>query len=182
LSLPSIAPLEAQRLLEQGAVLIDIREPDEHARERLPGARNVPLSGLAIAEIPAGSGNAILFHCKSGVRTRANADRLATKLPNCEVFAIEGGLEGWRKAGLPVTADYRQPLELQRQVQISAGALGLFGTLLGLLVSPWFLVVPGFVGAGLITAGVTNFCGMAKLLMFAPWNRAMARGSLTDSA
>jgi hypothetical protein len=43
---------------------------------------------------------------------------------------------------------------------------------LGLLVSPWFFVVPAFVGAGLITAGVTGFCGMARLLMRAPWNRA----------
>jgi hypothetical protein len=43
---------------------------------------------------------------------------------------------------------------------------------LGLLVSPWFFVVPAFVGAGLITAGVTGFCGMARMLMRAPWNRA----------
>jgi hypothetical protein len=64
-------------------------------------------------------------------------------------------------------------LELQRQVQIGAGSLALVGTLLGFLVSPWFFVVPAFVGAGLITAGVTGFCGMGLLLMRAPWNRAV---------
>jgi hypothetical protein len=63
-------------------------------------------------------------------------------------------------------------LELQRQVQIGAGSLALAGTLLGILLSPWFFVVPAFVGAGLITAGVTGFCGMAHVLMRAPWNRA----------
>ena len=67
--------------------------------------------------------------------------------------------------------DRRQPLELQRQVQIGAGSLAFGGTLLGLLISPWFLVVPLFVGGGLILAGVTGFCGMARLLARAPWNR-----------
>jgi hypothetical protein len=49
--------------------------------------------------------------------------------------------------------------------------MALAGTLLGLLVSPWFLAVPAFVGAGLMTAGVTGFCGMAHLLVRAPWNK-----------
>jgi hypothetical protein len=57
-------------------------------------------------------------------------------------------------------------------VQIGAGSLGFFGTLLGLLVSPWFFAIPLFVGAGLMTAGITGFCGMARLLVHAPWNRA----------
>jgi rhodanese-related sulfurtransferase len=102
---------------------------------------------------------------------------LAGKLiGSCEAFIVEGGLDAWRKAGLPVVTDRRQPLELQRQVQIGAGSLALAGTVLGLLVSPWFFIVPAFVGAGLVTAGVTGFCGMARLLMRAPWNR-MAYGS-----
>ena len=46
MSLPTIDPVAAKRLLDEGAVLIDVREPDEHARERVPGARNHPLSRL----------------------------------------------------------------------------------------------------------------------------------------
>ena len=49
-------------------------------------------------------------------------------------------------------------------MQIGAGSLAFVGTVLGVLVSPWFLAVPAFVGAGLMTAGVTGFCGMAQLL------------------
>ena len=86
---------------------------------------------------------------------------------------MAGGLDAWRKAGLPVANDRRQPLELQRQVQIGAGTLVLAGTVLGLLVSPWFFAVPLFIGAGLITAGMTGFCGMARILVHAPWNRAI---------
>jgi rhodanese-related sulfurtransferase len=173
MSLPTIKPAEARRLLDGGAVLIDIREADEHAREKIPGARPMPLSKLDEIDLGADAGKPVVFHCKSGARTLANAPRLAAKLGDgCEAFIIEGGLEAWRKAGLPVATDRRQPLELQRQVQIGAGSLALAGTLLGLLVSPWFFTVPAFVGAGLVTAGVTGFCGMARILMRAPWNRA----------
>ena len=67
--------------------------------------------------------------------------------------------------------DRRQPLELQRQVQIGAGSMAFLGTLLGLLISPWFFTVPALVGAGLTVAGMTGFCGMARILMKAPWNK-----------
>jgi len=76
---------------------------------------------------------------------------------------------------LPTVIDRRQPIELQRQVQIGAGGLAFLGTLLGLTVSPWFLGVPLFVGSGLLLAGLTGFCGMALLLQRAPWNRATTK-------
>ncbi|WP_312760251.1 rhodanese family protein, partial [Pulveribacter sp.] len=86
----------------------------------------------------------------------------------------EGGLDGWKRAGLPVLRDTSQPLELQRQVQIAAGSLVALGTALGAGVSPWFLLLPGFVGCGLVFAGVSGFCGMARLLVRMPWNRSAA--------
>jgi hypothetical protein len=55
-------------------------------------------------------------------------------------------------------------------VQIGAGGLALLGTILGLSISPWFFAIPLFVGAGLLFAGLTGFCGMAALER-APWNR-----------
>jgi rhodanese-related sulfurtransferase len=171
-SLPTIKPSEARRLLDSGALLIDLRETDEHAREKIP-ARHLPLSKLDETNLAVHQGKPIIFHCKSGVRTQANALRLAGKLGVREAFTIEGGLDAWRKAGLPVVSNQRQPLELQRQVQIGAGRLAVMGTLLGLFVSPWFLAVPAFVGAGLIMAGLTAFSGMARILMRAPWNRAV---------
>jgi rhodanese-related sulfurtransferase len=158
--LPSIDPVSAKRLLDEGAILVDIREADEHAREKIPGARLLPLSRLDEMDLAVQTGKPVVFHCKSGARTLGNA-----------AFIVGGGLEAWKTAGLPVTTDRSQPLELQRQVQIGAGALALLGTLLGLMFSPWFLAIPLFVGAGLLTAGVTGFCGMATLLLHAPWNK-----------
>jgi rhodanese-related sulfurtransferase len=174
MTLPTISPEEAQRLLAEGAMLVDIREVDEHARERIPGARHLPLSKLDEADAALHQGHPVIFHCRSGARTLANAERLAARTgEGCEAYVVAGGLDAWRKAGLPVATDRRQPIELQRQVQIGAGSLAFFGTVLGSLVSPWFFIVPAFVGAGLMVAGVTGFCGMALLLMRAPWNRAV---------
>ena len=172
MSLPKISPAEAERLLHQGAILVDIREADER-REKVTGAHHLPLSKLDEADLALHEGKPVIFHCKSGARTMGNASRLAQKVGgSCEAFIIEGGLDAWKKAGLPVVTDRRQPIELQRQVQIGAGSLAFLGTMLGLFASPWFFAIPAFVGAGLMVAGVTGFCGMARILMRAPWNRA----------
>lgn len=172
MSLPLIAPPEAKRLVEQGAILVDIREDDEHRRSHIPGAYHVALSRFEPKLLSGASGKTIIFHCRSGARTLGNAAQLAASA-GCEAYILEGGIEAWRKAELPVIEDRRQPLELQRQVQIAAGSLAFLGTLLGLIATPWSFAVPLFVGAGLMTAGVTGFCGMAQLLMRAPWNRAV---------
>jgi rhodanese-related sulfurtransferase len=174
MSLPTISPVAARRLLDEGATLVDIREADEHVREKIPGAHFLPLSKLDWTEVAVREGRPVIFHCKSGARTRAEGARLAAKAGEaCDAFILDGGLEAWKRAGLPVATDRRRPLELQRQVQIGAGGLTLVGVLLGFLMSPWFFVIPGFVGAGLVTAGVTGFCGMARLLMRAPWNKVI---------
>lgn len=164
-----LAPAEARARLASGrAVLIDIREPDEFARSHVPGARSVPLSQLGDALLPAGV--EVIFTCRTGMRTAGACDRLAAQVEG-PAFVLEGGLEAWSKAGLPVTLDAKAPLEIMRQVQIAAGSLVLLGVLLGWLVAPGFFVLAAFVGAGLTFAGATGFCGMARLLMLAPWNR-----------
>jgi rhodanese-related sulfurtransferase len=168
----TISPTEAARLLrEEGATLVDIREPDEHARARIPGARNLPLSRLEDAEIALQDGKPVLFHCRSGARTAGASDRLAAKAGLCEAYVVEGGLDAWKRAGLPVAEDRRQPIELMRQVQIAAGSMVVLGVVLGLLVAPGFYLLSGFVGAGLVFAGVTGTCGLASVLRLMPWNR-----------
>ena len=170
--LKPISPQDAARRMQDGARLIDVREADEHARERIPGARSVPLSKLQ--DVAFGEGQPLLFHCRSGARTIGNAVRLAQKAGECEAFLVEGGLDAWKHAGLPMQTDHRQPLELMRQVQIAAGSMVLAGVILGAAVSPWFYALSGFVGAGLVFAGVTGTCGLAHLLSVMPWNRPAA--------
>jgi rhodanese-related sulfurtransferase len=170
--LKTITPADAARLLRDGAILVDVREPDEYARERIPGATSLPLSRLEEAELAAPDSKPVLFHCRSGARTQGNTARLAAKAGLREAYGIEGGLEAWKHAGLPVAEDRRQPLELMRQVQIAAGSMVLMGVLLGATVLPWLYGLSAFVGAGLVFAGMTGTCGLARLLRLMPWNRA----------
>lgn len=167
MSLQTIDATAAKRLIDHGATLVDIREADEHAREHVPGARNMPLSRLG--SLPSGA-KAIVFHCRSGARTSANAPRLAAAA-DCQAYILDGGIEAWKKAGLPVATDRSQPIEIMRQVQITAGSLVVLGVVLGLWVAPAFLGLSAFVGAGVLFAGVSGWCGMAKLLGLMPWNR-----------
>lgn len=167
----TISALQAAELVHKGAVLIDIREADEYARENIPGARHHALSRID-TETPVRAGDDVLvFHCRSGGRTRANAARLAATSPAYDTYILEGGIEAWKKAGLPVHIDHSQPIDIMRQVQIGAGSLVLIGVLLGVLVTPGFYALSGFVGLGLLFAGLTGFCGMAHVLALMPWNR-----------
>lgn len=165
-----ISPVEAQNLLNAGARLIDIRQADEHAREHIPGASNIPVDQIERVDV---SGKTVVFHCRSGARTEANAPRLAEAAGGA-CYIIEGGLDAWRNAGFEVKLDTRQPLELMRQVQLTAGGLVLLGVALGFLAGPVFFAISAFVGAGLMFAGATGWCGMARLLKGMPWNRQMA--------
>ena len=79
-----------------------------------------------------------------------------------EVYHLPGGLRAWKRAGLAVE---RSPgaggLSLPRQVQIVAGSLVVLGVALGAAVSPWFLLLSAFIGAGLVFSGASGTCGMA---------------------
>ena len=172
MSITAITPQAARQLLDDGAVLIDIRSPDEYAREHIAAARSIPMEQLSGPAPALEKASVVIFHCRSGKRTQLNAPKLSN-CASCDLYILEGGLDAWKQAGLPVVADRSQPLELMRQVQIVAGSLILLGTVLAALVSPWWLLLTGFVGTGLIFAGVTGFCGMAHLLMRMPWNKTV---------
>ncbi len=167
MSLPTVSPIEAKRLIDRGATLIDIRGADEHAREWIPNACNRPLGELTKLNVSAAP---VIFHCRAGNRTALNAEKLATTA-GCEAYVLDGGIEAWKRAGLPVVTDRTQPIEIMRQVQITAGSLVLLGMLLGYVAQPAFYLISLFMGGGLVFAGFTGWCGMAKLLAFMPWNR-----------
>ena len=100
-ALTDITAEQAHALLAGDAVLVDVREPREHAVERIPGAIRLPLSRLArgaAVDLPAGK--AAVFLCASGARTRINAMGLAA-LVDGEAFAMTGGITAWKRAGYP---------------------------------------------------------------------------------
>ena len=170
-TLHKLSPTAVRERLDAGrAVLVDIREPDEFVRRHIRGAQSRPLSSWEQAHLTIEPAADVIFTCRSGMRTAGACDRLAARVTG-DAYVLDGGLDAWARAGLPVVANRSAPLEIMRQVQIAAGLLILAGVLLGLFVAPGWFGLAAFVGAGLTFAGVTGFCGMARLLMLAPWNR-----------
>jgi rhodanese-related sulfurtransferase len=167
MSLPKVSPEKAKRLIDQGATLVDIRGGDEYARESIAGARNRPVDEITTLDAHTGP---LVFYCRTGQRTTANTKRLADSV-DCEAYILEGGMDAWKQAGLPVVADRNQPIEIQRQVQIAAGGLVLLGAALGYVAHPAFYILSALIGGGLVFVGVSGWCGMAKLFALMPWNK-----------
>ncbi|CAH0294571.1 rhodanese family protein [Roseomonas sp. CECT 9278] len=175
MTLPTISATRAAEMLRAGdALLVDVREADERARSHVPGTAHLPLSRLDDARRPGPPGGAVIFHCATGARTAQHAARLAAHAGDGGAFIVAGGIDALRRAGVAVADNRSAPLPLMRQVQIAAGSLVLAGVLLGTLVAPAFYGLAGFVGAGLVFAGTTGFCGMANILAAMPWNRRTA--------
>jgi len=174
--LTSISPRDAAAMMANGkALIVDVREADEFAARHIPAALSRPLSLPDSGPLACGNGVDLIFTCQTGRRTAANAVRLAALGPAGRVHVLDGGVDAWGRAGLGLAGrDAANAMPLMRQVQIAAGLLVLAGVGLSLMVSPVWIALSGFVGAGLTFAGVSGWCGMARLLAGMPWNRAAA--------
>ena len=137
------------------------------------GAQLSPLVELDPAAIARQHGNApaCVVICRSGKRSCNAAEKLtAAGMKNLHI--LDGGMLAWAEAGLPANRG-KKSISLERQVRIAAGILIVAGTILTATISRWFLVIPGFVGAGLTFAGMSNTCGMGLILARMPWNKSL---------
>lgn len=100
--LKNIDPQGAAKLVEKGALLVDVREPGEYARMHIEGSRHVPLSGFANADLGLEPGQKVVFLCASGNRTSVYGGALAAKANGSEAYQMVGGIIAWSRAGLPV--------------------------------------------------------------------------------
>lgn len=173
-NIPStIAASEAAYLVERGgaAGVIDVRSGAEFDSEHIIGSHLIPLDQIEARsdEVRAVPVPRMLL-CQSGNRA-SQAKRTLEKLHIGGLSVIEGGITAYAGAG-GKTVKGRVRMSLERQVRIAAGSLVLLGVLAGSLFHPVFLILSGFVGCGLIFAGITDWCGMGILLSKMPWNKS----------
>ncbi|MBW4618628.1 MAG: rhodanese-like domain-containing protein [Cyanosarcina radialis HA8281-LM2] len=159
-----------QWLDRESVLLIDVREPIEYADEYIPGAISHPLSQFDPYGIAPQPGQKLVLYCQSGKRSARAADRLSAA-GFTDITQLQSGLNAWKARSYPLSKSQDTPISLFRQVQIVAGSLVLLGTIVGATVSPWGLLLSGFVGAGLAFAGITNTCAMGLLLAKLPYNQ-----------
>lgn len=163
--------------IQSEALLLDVRTPAEYAGAHIEGSVLMPLGDLnveKVKELCSGKNGCVVI-CQSGKRAGMAVEQLRSA-SIAGLGVLEGGVGAWESAGLPLTRG-QGVISLERQVRIAAGALVLTGALLAHFVNPGWIFLPGFVGAGLIFAGVTDTCGMGLLLARMPWNTRCSAAS-----
>lgn len=164
------------------ALLLDVRTPAEFEEAHIDGAVLHPLGELdadAVRKLAAESEHCVVI-CRSGNRARQAADKLAGAGVE-SVSVLDGGVQAWESAGLPLIRG-EKTMSLERQVRIAAGALVFTGAVLGYFVNPAWIALSGFVGAGLVFAGITDTCGMGMMIARMPWNnRSRSAGASPGS-
>ena len=167
-----LSPAELRRRLDaaEPLQLVDVRETPEFAASRLAGTHLIPLGEIVSRAAEIDRSRPLVLICRSGKRSGDARQKLAA-LGFSDIACLSGGLTAWEAAGFAVEKDDHAPWSLERQVRVAAGILVVLGVALGFLVHPGFFGLCAFVGAGLVFAGVTDWCGMGLLIAKAPWNR-----------
>ncbi|MCF6765845.1 rhodanese family protein [Thiotrichales bacterium 19S3-7] len=168
-ALNTISAAECASLIKrQKTKLIDIRSPSEFNKEHIESAENIQkeqLSSLSFSEQ-----ECIIFYCQAGIRTSQIKNQLL-QLKAKTIVILDGGLNAWKKAGYHTKLDKKAPIPIMHQVQIIVGIMVLIGVILGFWLSAYFTLISAFFGLGLLFAGLSGFCGLAKLLMLLPYNQ-----------
>ena len=143
----TIRPRKLQRMIDEGTYvdLIDVRTRAEYESVHIDGAKLEPVDQLDTDAIEAGrNGKPIYVICQSGSRAEMACRKLmASGAKN--VVTVEGGMNAWDEARLPVIRTWQ--------------------------VNPYLIGISAFVALGLIYAGISNTCGLGMLLAKMPWNR-----------
>lgn len=167
----NITPLDLKNKLENDqAILVDVREPAEFRAEHIPNAYLMPQSEVSISKLPV-KNKTIVFICRSGIRSSSVCQKFVTNHPEIDAYSLSGGINAWRDAGYDIVTSSHKIMPLERQIQLAAGLLVLSGVIAGALINPIAYLLSGFVGCGLTFAGLTGWCGMGRLLAKMPWNQ-----------
>lgn len=171
--------LSARIAAGNGFRLIDVRNFDEHQSVHVTGAECVPLGQLLTRASEWNLAEPVTLICHSGTRAAEAAQQLR-QAGFTNVTCVEGGTKACRNGGVPVVRGRRR-LPVLQQTQITIG-LTIVAGLAASLVWPPAIALAWLGGAGLMVAGATGFCPMAKAVAAMPWNRSAGAESDSCSA
>jgi len=168
----------ANQHMAESLHIVDVRTAAEFSTLHVQGAINAPLNewqtNALISQLKQRGfkqGDSLYLLCQAGTRARMAAEKIAAE-SDLDVIVVEGGTNACVNCNLPTASLGGKTISLERQVRIAAGSLVLTGVVIGALVNPAWFGLSGFVGAGLIFAGITDTCAMGLLLARMPWNKA----------
>ncbi len=173
MTIETIAPTEIEAERTRGSLLLDVRSAAEFRGGHVRTAIHLPLELVTVAKVAELRGGDAARHvvllCAAGKRATIAAERISGK--GLHLLVVSGGTAACVKAGVALDKSSKGVISIERQVRIAAGSMVFTGVILGTFAHPGFYGLSGFVGAGLIFAGVTDWCGMGLLIAKAPWNK-----------
>jgi rhodanese-related sulfurtransferase len=158
------------RLEDNPPRILDVRTPAEFGTAHIPGSYNVPLDLLREHrdELARHIDEDVVLVCRSGARaSQAELALGQAGLPGLRV--LDGGMNSWQQAGAPVNRG-RQAWDLERQVRLAAGSV-VAASVLGSALQPRLKWIGAAIGAGLVTAAISDTCVLGMALAKMPWNR-----------
>ncbi len=94
---------EAQKLVDEGAQLVDVRVDHEWEVGRIAGATHLPLAELAERTGELDPERPVVLYCRGGTRSSMATDALAAA--GFDAVKLSEGIVGWSGAGLPLEPD-----------------------------------------------------------------------------
>ncbi|GAB4182231.1 MAG: rhodanese-like domain-containing protein [Terrimicrobiaceae bacterium] len=177
----SISVKETVERMKSGGVMVDVRTAGEYEGSHVAGSVLHPLQELNPAKVKELSqGAPVYVMCQAGMRAARAAGQLAASGID-PVFVVDGGMNAWEAAGLPVQRGGRRVLPIERQARLCMGALAFVGGVLAYLVNPAWAGLSVFAGAGLIFSALTDWCGLGLMLARMPWNASNGGGGCCGS-
>lgn len=102
-----IDPVTAHALVDDGALLLDVRNDDEWVVGHAPAATLVPLGQLSDRHTELPTDRRIVVVCRSGGRSGQATEALVAA--GYDAVNLAGGMQAWAAAGLPVVTDAGAP-------------------------------------------------------------------------
>ena len=175
----SVKTLEDLWMRHQLPQIVDVRSCTEFRSGHLPCACSIPLDELECRIGDLDRSRPLLLVCQSGQRAEMASAGLAKHGIDSDI--LEGGTKAWRHEGWPLVRSTRTSWSLERQVRLAAELIVLLGVAFSLILGRGWISLAAVVGLGLTFAGLTDICGMARLLARMPWNAVRSAASSVNA-
>jgi len=97
----SLSIEESKSKIDEGLIIVDVREESEFNESRIPNSHLIPLNTISKELLVSkfGQNADIIIHCRSGKRSKAAAEILTNDGYNGQIFEIDTGIIGWIQSG-----------------------------------------------------------------------------------
>lgn len=103
MGLIKIDAVTARKMQASGeALILDVRDVEQYKKEHIKDAKNVPMTEANAILLLQITGKKLVLHCNRGGRATRICNKLVQDYPDLEIYHLDGGIQGWKEAELPI--------------------------------------------------------------------------------